>query len=341
MVRWDHPRASAGAAVLLRVGADHGLSAPACLTGTGLSAEEIAEPDSSISAADELRIIRNLQRLLPGVEWLGLDAGRRYHLTTHGAWGATLASSRTGWDALEAGLRFVQLTWAFCDVVADYGQDEVRIVFDDRAVPADVRQFLALRELTSTVTVAREATGLLTEPAVTYLRQPAPAATEPFVEFFGVTPVFGSDMNAFAIPVALLAHGLPQADPHAAAATADECRRLLEGRAARAGVAGRVRDALDGEDVLTIEDVAAQLHVTSRTLRRHLAHEQTSFRQVLDEVRAQRAEDLLADGVTVEQAARRVGYSNTPAFTAAFRRWKGMSPREYLRDTAIKRPNPD
>lgn len=334
---WNHPRAAAGAAVLLRVGADHGLSEEICLADTGLTGAQLSEPGAGISAEQELRIVRNLQDALPEVASLGLDAGRRYHLTTHGAWGMLLASSRDGWEALHAALRFVGLTWAFCEVIAEPRGDEMQLVFDDTALPADVRRFLALREIASAVTVAREASGLLGQAVVVHLRQGTPQCSDAFVEFFGAEPVFGADRNAMTVPRALLERDMPQADPHAAALTVEQCRRLLDGQALSAGVSGRVREMLGAasEGMPTIVDVAALLHMSSRTLRRQLHDQGTSFRQLLDEVRERRAEELLGSGMTVQRTARLIGYGATPAFTAAFRRWKGQSPRSWLRDNTF------
>jgi AraC-like DNA-binding protein len=81
-----------------------------------------------------------------------------------------------------------------------------------------------------------------------------------------------------------------------------------------------------------IEETAERLHVSSRTLRRRLDREGTTFRRLVDEVRRRLAEDLLTAGeLSVEQIAHRLGYGATPAFSAAFTRWTGVSPREYRR----------
>lgn len=112
----------------------------------------------------------------------------------------------------------------------------------------------------------------------------------------------------------------------------EQCRRLLGERYGRSGVAGLVRGHLMSglPDVPDIEVVAGRLHVSSRTLRRRLVAEGTSYRVLLDEVREGLSEELLAAGCTVEETGRRLGYRNTPSFTTAFKRWKGTAPRVYL-----------
>ncbi len=113
-----------------------------------------------------------------------------------------------------------------------------------------------------------------------------------------------------------------------------QCRALLDQRRARTGVAGKVRDRLLSRPgaMPDIEHVAAELHMSSRTLRRHLAAEGTSYRALVDEVRERLAEELLATGaLSVEEIGKQLGYAATPSFTTAFKRWKGVPPRHTSR----------
>ena len=88
----------------------------------------------------------------------------------------------------------------------------------------------------------------------------------------------------------------------------------------------------------TLPDVAAELDVHPRTLRRQLAEEGTSFRALLNETRSTIAVDLLCSvGLTVEEVSKRLGYTDTSTFRHAFKRWYGVSPSAYLRDSAAFR----
>jgi AraC-like DNA-binding protein len=77
--------------------------------------------------------------------------------------------------------------------------------------------------------------------------------------------------------------------------------------------------------------------MSSRTLRERLAAERTSYRELLDEIRERLAEEMLTEGLTVAQAAERLGYQEVSSFSHAFRRWKGMGPRAYR--TTLPRPD--
>jgi AraC-like DNA-binding protein len=122
---------------------------------------------------------------------------------------------------------------------------------------------------------------------------------------------------------------MPQANVHTAKLSQAQCEALLSARRAREGVAGRVRGMLMSEPGQSpdMERVAKELATTSRSLRRRLTEEGTSFRVLVDEVRETLAEQLLATaGLNVDAVAERLGFANTAGFTSAFKRWKGVPP---------------
>src|SRR2546429_5689608 len=90
---WGSWRSPASVKVLIDLAAEHGVAPEVCLNGTGLRPEHLIDADARVAAAQELAVIGNLLSALPDVPGLGLRAGGRYHLTTHGIWWLALASS--------------------------------------------------------------------------------------------------------------------------------------------------------------------------------------------------------------------------------------------------------
>lgn len=336
MVHWDLPRTPASVLLLTRLGAEHGVPVDACLRGTRLRADDLDDPTAEVSAAQELTVIENLLDALDDLPGLGLEAGVRYHLTTYGIWGFALISSSTVRSAIEIGLRYLDLTFAFCRIQAREYEDEVRLILDAPDVPLPVRRFAVERDSAAIQTIQRE---LLASPIT--IRQlnfafPAPEKTDRYLDVFGIVPTFDAAENVVVIDPSLLDQPLPQADTHTSALAQAQCRDLLARRQARTGVAGHVRDLLLARpaDPPDATEVAAMLHFSERTLRHHLAAEGTSFRALLDEVRERLAEELLVtSGLPVAEVARRLGYVEVSSFSQAFRRWKGVGPRSY-RQTA-------
>jgi AraC-like DNA-binding protein len=82
----------------------------------------------------------------------------------------------------------------------------------------------------------------------------------------------------------------------------------------------------------TLERVAGQMGVSTRTLHRRLEEHGCSFQGLLDEVRRRRAQLLLTDdGLSSEQIADALGLSRR-GFFRAFRRWTGVTPAAYRGD---------
>jgi AraC-like DNA-binding protein len=81
---------------------------------------------------------------------------------------------------------------------------------------------------------------------------------------------------------------------------------------------------------VSIEQIASDLHVSSRTLHRRLAGLGLNFRRLREDTRRRLAIDHLNDPrLTLAEVAWLLGYSEHSAFTRAFRRWTGESPQQW------------
>jgi AraC-like DNA-binding protein len=81
-----------------------------------------------------------------------------------------------------------------------------------------------------------------------------------------------------------------------------------------------------------IDEVARDLGFSRQTLYRRLKAEGITFEQILDELRRGLALRLIRDeGLTVKDAAYRLGFSDPAAFSRAFKRWTGSSPAAFGR----------
>jgi AraC-like DNA-binding protein len=78
--------------------------------------------------------------------------------------------------------------------------------------------------------------------------------------------------------------------------------------------------------------LAHHLHLSTRTLHRHLRDEGASLQGLKDEVRRERAIELLCRTPSpVKQVALAVGFADEKSFARAFKEWTGRSPRDYRR----------
>jgi AraC-like DNA-binding protein len=86
---------------------------------------------------------------------------------------------------------------------------------------------------------------------------------------------------------------------------------------------------------VTRQATATAMGVSERTLARRLAEAGHSFREITEKARQQLARTYLADpALAIAEIAFLLGYVDQSSFSAAFRRWTGMSPARFRQDLA-------
>ena len=85
---------------------------------------------------------------------------------------------------------------------------------------------------------------------------------------------------------------------------------------------------------ISLEEVAANLNMSSQTLRRRLREEGNGFQEIKDAVRKDSAvQQLLGSDRPINEIAEALGFSEPSAFHRAFKKWTGSTPGSY-RDNA-------
>ena len=161
-----------------------------------------------------------------------------------------------------------------------------------------------------------------------------PAYRAEYDRIFRVPVVFGSDKNALRINEVLLSnYRIPPSSGYATGVLRDHAETLLARLDDSQSIRGRVESLLvpllHTSDV-SVDLIARKMGLSRQTLFRKLKAEGVTFEQVLDELRHQTALHCLsAEKVSIKQTASLVGFSDPTAFSRAFKRWTGSSPRAY------------
>ncbi len=175
-------------------------------------------------------------------------------------------------------------------------------------------------------------------PAAVHLVHAAPRDPSPFERYYGVMPTFGSRLYELVYPKGLRDMPVATFNSRLRDYFDQECRRIIESRAPGQSMVEQVRRvlvaAMDGGDV-SQESVAKKLGLSSRSMQRRLAEEGTRYNDVLADIRAEFAKRYLARGsVSASEVAYLLGFTEPPAFFKAFKRWTGMTPREFQQGAA-------
>ena len=143
-----------------------------------------------------------------------------------------------------------------------------------------------------------------------YFRKPAPALAIP-LELLSM-PMSGFEANA---PNASNPQAIPERSSVPTADFATSLRWLIKGYLA---------------ECLTVYDYAELLGISERTLQRRLLSAGTSYKKLLDQARFEVARERLAkQNTSVTDLAFDLGYGELGNFTRAFKRWAGVSPRQF------------
>lgn len=164
-----------------------------------------------------------------------------------------------------------------------------------------------------------------------------PSYVAEYERVFRVPVVFGSDRNALRMDAAMVASlqlpSPPQYVTNVLRSHADALLQRLENdQFIRSQVEALLTPLLRDGDV-SMSGIASKLCCSRQTLFRRLKEEGVTFEQVLDELRHKLARHYLeANKLSVKETAQLVGYSDPAAFSRAFKRWTGASPRASTRN---------
>lgn len=164
----------------------------------------------------------------------------------------------------------------------------------------------------------------------------SPLAT--YREVLGCEPEFGAQFNGVGLPLPLLDALLPARNPELCRLHESLARKQLASLQHSASFKLRVAAVLRqllAQGMAQKEQVASLMGLSPRTLQQRLAEEDSSFLDLLDEVRHQLALDYLADPMlSLGQIAVLLNFSDASAFYRAFKRWTGRVPGDYRRARA-------
>lgn len=172
----------------------------------------------------------------------------------------------------------------------------------------------------------------------------APSYRSEYERIFKCPIEFDSDRNALLTDEGFLSLKQPPVSRYAFGVLSDRADRLLKSLEGSKTMRGRVEELLipilhKGE--LSMDVVAQRLGVSRQTLYRKLKEEGVRYAEVLDELRHEMALNFLNGGrASINETAYLLGFSHPSAFTRAFKRWTGTSPRSFKaeRKSADERP---
>ena len=313
---------------------EEGIPAQDALAGVRLSKEAISSPTTRISLNQVIECYRNAAKLSRDPHF-AYHTGQRFHLSAYGMYGFAILSSMNYRQTLQFAEQYHQLATPLTELhfkeESDFGFWKIIPIVNSR-IDWSLYKFLVEMQLGICISLHRDVMGPLfaaREFHVTY--RPPDDATK-YQAVFGCPVLFGAPENRLMFDATWL-DGTPKLGNDITYATVIElCDRLMDELQLSAGVAGKVRRVLltNLMQPRSFSDIAHDVNMSERTLRRKLQEENTSFRNLVDELRMEMAIKYLRDtNLTVEAIAESLGFSDAANFRQAFRRWTKAAPHAF------------
>jgi len=301
------------------------------LAQAGLTLELIEDRGSRFRAESQIRFLQLAADAL-GDDLLGFHLGRDSELREAGLLYYVLASSNTLGDSLERAERYSALNNEGISLRLLHEPATV-IAFQYVSIERNLDRHQIEYLLTALMRICRQLTNSdLRARRVRMVHRHSAAATE-LNAFLGCDVEFGSDADEVEFSKNVEDMPVVSGDPYLNSLLIKYCEEALAGQAA---AHGSLRREVENAIALLLPhgkahlgEVAAQLGMSRRTLARRLASQGLTFAGVLAQLRVDLAKrELRYASLTISQVAWLLGYREVSAFTHAFKRWTGKTPRE-------------
>ncbi len=268
---------------------------------------------------------------------LGLHMGESYHPGALDILGYVVMSCRTAGDALDRLARYAAILNDGLRVRVTREREMTLCRFDavdglDNYLTRAPRHPIEAMCSGLTVTM-RHLTGRAIEPRDIAFRHDAPADLGEHRRVFGQDVQFGAVDNCVAFLTADLDATVRSSNPALLEVFERHANAVIDALDPQGPVSRRVVHLLSErmKGVMpTLDEVASELAMSSRSLQRSLRAEGTSYQLLLDDVRRELAvRHLSVRGTSAAQVAFLTGFSEPSAFSRAFRRWTGSTPGAF------------
>ena len=301
------------------------------LKRVGLTPELIADPEERLSVRSQIALLNEAAIALKD-DCLGFTLARDFDPREIGLLYYVMASSQTLGDALKRVARYSKITNEA--LVFGYREGNRLIIsLSYSGVPRHSDRHQIEFCMFAAIRICRVLTGQNLVPQHFSISHHRSGGTSEMARFVGTKVEFGADRDEFALNVDARELPLIHSDPHLNDLLLKYCEAALADRRGdmsqlRTKVENAISSVLPHGRVL-VGDVARSLGMSERTLARKLSDEGLNFTEILQQLRRDLAVRYLDDRkLHVSKIAWLLGFHEVSAFTHAFKRWTGKTPRQ-------------
>jgi AraC-like DNA-binding protein len=306
---------------------ESGIRVSALLRNAGLPPGLFDQPRIAVTTEELFALWRGIGQASPNPA-IGLELGTESKPEHFDPIALAALSTDSFGEAMRQIARYKQLSCPE-EIVNETDDTEWRIQF--RWLLADGVEPEVLTDVCFAwvLTIARHGTGTRLCPLRVEFARPR-AYAKNIERHFGCSAVFGAARNAIVFRASDAALPFVTSNADLLAMLAPQLDEELKQHKGQETFPERVRAAVQKKLIgrrPKMQDVARELHISSRTLQRRLQDAGYSFQQVLEEARHQLARHYLNNSrLELSETAYLLGYEDTGSFVRAFRMWEGVPP---------------
>lgn len=309
-----------------------GFDRQACLKSTGILLSQLDDANARMSLQQELAFYRNTLELT-GDPLVGLKLGEPFIPQRYGLFGYALLSAATFRHALTLTENFGRLTFSFFTFT--HGVSGKQSWFALGEPPPFEQELVDLyldRDMSAAVVDFRAILGAPFPIEEIYISHDGHGRQSDYKDYYACDVHFCAQSNKLVNSSSLLDKPLPQSDPESSRHFQQQCQLLIAQLTSQSHFIDDVRMLILARPGYfpDIDYLAEKLSMSVRTLRRRLKEEGSSYREMLDEIRHGLAREYLGQTqLSIDEISGLLGYTEAGNFSHAFRRWSGVSPREW------------
>ncbi|NRB38051.1 MAG: AraC family transcriptional regulator [Pseudomonadales bacterium] len=290
----------------------------------------IASPDAFIDEEQYQTLISEAVKVSQDPN-LGLYIGKSLEVGTHGILSYAALGMPTVWECLKLGEEFAQIRSPIIQVQLSLENDDAVIRFDTRAFTDEVYQFIIEGAICAYFAILNLVYENKIPATIIRVRYKAPADIEAYQNMLGEKVAFSCPKNEIRLPRASVNKTLQTANTFIAKELEHHIHELLQ-TVEEQSLTEKIQLFLSNNNgkFPTQESIANHLNLSTRTLRRQLKDEDTSYQNLLNDCRRDLAiAHLKNTNSSIEEIAYALGFSSAPHFSYAFKQWTGTAPKFY------------
>lgn len=300
------------------------------LRASNLNTQQMEDPAIRLRVRDQIKFL-NLVADALNDEFLGFHLAQVPDLRQMGLLYYVVASSETLIEALQRGAHYTSLVNEGIAQRVVNGKD-LRLLLDYVGVSRHLDRHQVEFWMAALVRFCRQLTGLRLMPLrvrFTHLRE---RRSPEFPEFFGNDIEFGAPVDEIVFAKKIGSQPVVSADPYLNKLLLKYCEEAQSRQQHKGSFRANVENTivpLLPHGKIRAGDIARRLGVSQRTFARRLSAEGLTFTSLLESLRFDLANRYLAEeALPISELAWLLGYQEVGAFSHAFKRWTGRTPRE-------------